>query len=198
MSRIRRRQRPMMPVTPQQKAIAVNDKFGNKGIAKQQGTTRQIYDTLPLDGRTTYQFFQEANTRQFPLSNVGALGRMEVGETLVIEAAYITQLTYTTTITAFTAVTLGTAPVVGGELSFSIANNTVLKPTPMLSFIDQYNSASQFQLQSVFEFGTQLVILPMVEFVATLRMAAGLTVVNDYLRFTLTGVGSILAPRNTF
>ena len=45
-------------VTPQQKMVAVNNKFGNNNIASQQGTTRVLFDSIPLDGRTTFRFFE--------------------------------------------------------------------------------------------------------------------------------------------
>jgi hypothetical protein len=41
----------MGTVTPQMKNIAVNDRFGNSGIKKQQGSTVIKYDTLPLARR---------------------------------------------------------------------------------------------------------------------------------------------------
>jgi hypothetical protein len=34
--------------TPQEKIVAVNKKFGNTGIQSQQGTSRIIYDSLPM------------------------------------------------------------------------------------------------------------------------------------------------------
>ena len=37
--------------SPQRKAIGVNDKFGNKGIKKQQGSTVIKYDTLEITGQ---------------------------------------------------------------------------------------------------------------------------------------------------
>ena len=49
-------------VTPQQKMVAVNKKFGNTNIKNQQGTTRVIYDSLPLDGRTNFRFFENNYT----------------------------------------------------------------------------------------------------------------------------------------
>jgi len=64
----------MNSVTPQRKLIANTDKFNNAGIKKQQGTTRAIYDSLPLDGRTNFRFFEESNNRNFPLTNTGADG----------------------------------------------------------------------------------------------------------------------------
>ena len=85
-------------VTPQMKAVAVNDKFGNSGIKKQQGSTVIKYDTLPLDGRTEFRFFEESNQRNFPLSNTGADGnKLGVGNSMVIERVYLTVGTYNPT-----------------------------------------------------------------------------------------------------
>jgi hypothetical protein len=82
-------------VTPQQKMVAVNNKFGNSNIKNQQGTTRVIYDSLPLDGRTTFRFFENANNRTFPLTNIGSEGnRLEVGSTFTIEKAYLISVQY--------------------------------------------------------------------------------------------------------
>jgi hypothetical protein len=46
-------------ITPQQKIVGVNNKFGNTNIKNQQGTTRVLYDSLPLDGRTNFRFFEK-------------------------------------------------------------------------------------------------------------------------------------------
>jgi len=43
--------------TPQDKLVAVSNNFGLPGIQDQQGTTVIKYDSLPLDGSTTYRFF---------------------------------------------------------------------------------------------------------------------------------------------
>ena len=42
--------RIIQQTTPQDKIVGVNNKFGNTNIKNQQGTTRVIYDSLPLDG----------------------------------------------------------------------------------------------------------------------------------------------------
>ena len=49
--------------TPQRKIIGVNNRYGNSAIKKQQGSTVIKYDTLPIDGSTTYRFFEGANNR---------------------------------------------------------------------------------------------------------------------------------------
>jgi hypothetical protein len=45
-------------ITPQNKIVGVNNKFGNTNIKNQQGTTRVIFDSLPLDGSTELRFFE--------------------------------------------------------------------------------------------------------------------------------------------
>ena len=72
-------------ITPQQKLVAVNNKFGNSSIKDQQGTTRLIYDTLPLSGTSakTLRFFEDSASRQFPFSNTGSDGnKLGVGNTM--------------------------------------------------------------------------------------------------------------------
>ena len=76
-------------LTPQQKAVAVNNRFGNTNIKGQQGTTRVIYDSLALDGSTELRFFENSASRQYPLTNIGSEGnRLTVGDTFVIQKIY--------------------------------------------------------------------------------------------------------------
>jgi len=69
--------------TPQDKIVSVNNKFGNTNIKGQQGTTRVLFDSLPLDGSTELRFFENSSSRQYPFTNIGAEGnRLNVGENL--------------------------------------------------------------------------------------------------------------------
>ena len=58
-------------VTPQQKAIGVNNRFGNVNILKNQGSSVELYDTLDLTvanaGSGTTLRFSSIFTR--PLNN---------------------------------------------------------------------------------------------------------------------------------
>ena len=66
--------------TPQRKIIGVNKNYGNSGIKRQQGSTVILYDTLDITIDSTYRFFEGANNRDFPLTNVGASGnKLPVG-----------------------------------------------------------------------------------------------------------------------
>lgn len=188
--------------TPQRKAIGVNDKFGNTGIKKQQGSTVIKYDSLPLDGRTEYRFFDGSSQRNFPLSNTGSDGnKLGVGNTLVLERAYLSIVSFVEgAVSEVEVLSLATTSpnILTSEFSFSIANSEVIKQVPILSWLPQFNKVAENQLNTNFEFDTQLVIPPLLEYVATLRLPAGVTSQDSFLRLTVEGTGAIIAPRTTF
>lgn len=190
--------------TPQRKAVGVNDKFGNTGIKNQQGSTVIKYDSLPLDGRSTYRFFEQSAQRNFPFSNTGSDGnKLGVGNTLVVERAYLSLIK--TDPISFEIISVENITLAGSdpnillsELSFSIANSEVIKNVPVLSWLPEFNKVAENQLNSNFEFDTQVVIPPLLEYVASLRLPAGVTQKGSYLRLTIEGTGAIIAPRTTF
>lgn len=190
-------------VTPQMKNISVNDRFGNSGIKKQQGSTVIKYDTLPLDGRTEFRFFEESNQRNFPLSNTGADGnKLGVGNSMVVERAYLTVGTYNPTTNQWLTVDStdinSNVAVLTSEFGFTIANSQVIKNIPILSWIANFNKVAENQLNSNFEFDTQIIIPPLLEFVATLRTQKYTAVTETYVRLTIEGSGAIIAPKTTF
>jgi hypothetical protein len=190
-------------VTPQAKNIAVNDRFGNSGIKKQQGSTVIKYDTLPLDGRTEFRFFEESNQRNFPLSNTGADGnKLGVGNSMVVERAYLTVGTYNPTTNRWLtldATDIGSnVALLTSEFGFTIANSQVIKNVPLLSWIADFNKNAENNLNSNYEFDTQIIIPPLLEFVATLRTQGYTAVSETYVRLTLEGSGAIIAPKTTF
>jgi len=204
--------------TPQRKAIGVNDKFGNKGIKKQQGSTVIKYDTLEITGQREFRFFEGSASRVFPLTNCQTEGnKLGVGNTLVLERAYLTVVQETTTegVTTTNIFPLGFGGDCGcgdtpdgqnqfalGEFGFEIANSQVVKNVPYLSWTPQFNKVAENSINYNFDFDTQIVIPPLLEFVATLRVPAytwaPATGVKYFLRLTIEGTGAIIAPRTTF
>ena len=190
-------------VTPQMKNISVNDRFGNTGIKKQQGSTIIKYDTLPFDGRTEFRFFEESNQRNFPLSNTGADGnKLGVGNSMVVERAYLTIGTYQASTNAWLTIDTtdigSNVAILTSEFGFTIANSQVIKNVPVLSWIADFNKSAENNLNSNYEFDTQIIIPPLLEFVATLRTQKYTAVDNTYVRLTIEGSGAIIAPKTTF
>ena len=190
--------------TPQRKAIGINDKFGNTGIKQQQGSTIIKYDTLPLDGSTELRFFQGSANRNYPYSNTGSDGnKLGVGNSLVVERAYLSFITTAegdpTIIDTVGVVSLSTnVAVTLSEFSFSIANTEVIKQVPVMSWLPEFNKVAENQLNTNFEFDTQVVIPPLLEYIATLRLPKYTAIPDVYLRLTIEGTGAIISPRATF
>lgn len=148
------------PGTPQSKAIGVNDKFGNFGIKEQQGTTRIIYDALPLvAGRTTYEFFKNCKTRLFPFTNLPE-NKLQVGETIVIQSYYMflilvdtnknNEVTKIAQLSSFEA----TRPIYRSDFDLLIGENRVLKQVSVTSAAAPFNVDANFAINSLLSSST--------------------------------------------
>ena len=191
-------------ITPQQKIVSVNNKFGNTNIKEQQGTTRVIFDSLPLDGSTELRFFENASARQYPFTNIGAEGnRLNVGETFVVQKVYF-GLIFTDGDTGlyldFEPLTpFGTTAWSYGEWSFLIANSQVIKQLPFLtSFDSTYNVTGVNAIDEAFSTFTDIVIPPLLEYVLTYRIPTYTALENTRLVCFIEGTAGILAPQTTF
>lgn len=190
-------------VTPQSKAISVNNRFGNTGVKRQQGSSVELYDTLPLTvaqaGQgTTLRFFEDAQTRTFPDTNLENSNQLSVGETLVTENIYFTLITETDGALSKAEGFALTNELCRSEFSIEIANSVVLKRLPLLSTIGIFNESASIDNQAVYQFYTQLVIPPLLNFAVALRIPAFTLSANAEVRCNIAGVGSLLAPRTTF
>jgi len=194
-------------ITPQEKIIRVTNKLGASDIKNQQGTTREIYDTIqiPITPATMgeFRFFDESN-RVFPFSNINN-GKLEVGEALAIEYFSMCVIEKTIATGALEVKTLeasGYYPILAGDVLVTISNSQVIKPQPITSTMPEFNQFSKHQYHNVYRFKTNVVLSPMISFAFVVRCFAPIT--NDgeglvkYLKLTVGGAGSIFAPKTTF
>lgn len=192
--------------TPQDKIVAVNNKFGNSNIKNQQGTTRVIFDSLPLDGTTELRFFENAGSRQYPFTNIGAEGnRLNVGETFVVQKVYFGIIALdpdTGLYNGFdTLNAYGISDWSYGEWSFLIANSQVIKQLPFATCF--YPAAGQAvtavnSVDEAFSTFTDIVIPPLLEYVLTVRTPNYGANDNYRLVCFIEGTAGILAPQTTF
>jgi hypothetical protein len=189
-------------VTPQMKGIGVNDRFGNTSIRKQQGTSREIYDSILVTQAEriqgfTIRFFEDVQSRSFPLTNLDNTNQLTVGETLITENYYIARAQVEE------GVTQRFSPLdefeKQGILSFELANSITIQRIPTLSSVGEFNVNAQFPEYASYNFYTQVVIPPLLNFVFIFRCPPNPGANNDTLyRFNVAGVGSLIAPRTTF
>lgn len=191
-------------LTPQQKIVAVNNKFGNTNIKGQQGTTRVLFDSLPLDGSTELRFFENAASRQYPFTNIGSEGnRLNVGETFVVQKVYFGVIETDPDTGAFKDFQelqpFGFSAWQVGEWSFLIANSQVIKQLPFQNcFIAGNNVTGVNENDEAFSTFTDIVIPPLLEYVLTYRISNYTAVEDTRLVCFIEGTAGILAPQTTF
>lgn len=189
--------------TPQRKIIQVNKRYGNTGIKRQQGSTVVKYDTIELTATTqTLRFFEGATNRQFPFTNINSEGnKLPVGSSMIVERAYLTLLDFNAD-QGFTKITEpANAPNLAcGEFGLMVANKEVIKNVPILSWIPPFNKSAGSIAYNNFEFDTQVSLLPLLEYIATIRFAQPLADITEgqYLRLTIEGTGAIISPSSPF
>jgi hypothetical protein len=191
-------------LTPQQKLVGVNNKFGNTGIKDQQGTTRIIYDSLPVNGtNTNFRFFEDSASRNFPLTNTGSDGnKLGVGDTMVIESVQFIYFDVTNATGVITS--QGTLINAGNSLfmfDFEIANNKVIKKLTLSEGTAAYNKNTAVADCDI-ELETQIVLPPLLPFVLELRTPTAFPAAGAgktrYFQAQIIGTGGIIAPRTTF
>lgn len=183
--------------------VAVNNKFGNTNIKGQQGTTRVLFDSIPLTGSTELRFFENAGSKQYPFTNIGAEGnRLNVGDTFVVQKIYFGIMIIDADTGAVLDFTGGLTPFGQlniGELSFQIANSQVIKQLPLSAFYKPELNPTAVNAKDVaLDCFTDIVIPPLLEYVLTLRLANAVSNPTERLVCFIEGSAGIISPQTTF
>jgi hypothetical protein len=198
-------------VTPQEKIVAVNKRFGNTGIQSQQGTSRIIYDSLPVtnNGQTTFRFYEDSSSRTFPFTNTGSDGnKLGVGDTMVLGSIMLYAVQRATATGIFNDIGVNLSGTTQGQLAylnFEIANNQVVKKVTLTEGSQYYNNSTSTTNTNV-ELETEIVIPPLLPYVLELRTPISLYTILGapaaghawFVFAQIIGVGGIIAPRTTF
>ena len=185
----------MVP-TQGQKLGHTNKQIGNPSVAKQQGTTRIIYDTLPLDGRSEYRFFDGSGQRTFPRTNLPQ-NQFQVGESMVVKRMTLSVLTFdavTGQVTAIQTLDAAGTPsaLYAGDLNLLIANNRVTKDHSLIHMKPEFNKDAKSTTYANYKFFTDLVIPSLLQFVFQIRVPVIAAIATKELRLTVEGVGALL------
>ncbi len=188
-----------------QKISKKNDFFGIPNANTMQGTSRELYDSLPFENNTTqFNFFREAGSRTFPDTNLAENGnKLPVGDSFGMQGFYLS-ITKKETIedpkteqilVDFIADNkyqhLRTA-----ELDLYVGNSRVIKELPLIGSLSFANRFAQSD-KIVYLLDTPIVIPQQVMFYAILRVPnfsipEDENITERKLRLTLTGMGGLL------
>ena len=167
-------------------------------VTKEQGTTREFYDSLPLDGRETMQFFKNCASRQFPLTNLSE-NKLQPAETMAVQKLYFSVITMTAdTLIPVDFETIEEAALpglYGADWSIHFDTQTVVKETPLASSKSNFNRMAWFAANEVVWLATNISLIPNKLFWLTLRMPEYTPVDDTYLRCTWIGQGTIATSR---
>ena len=187
-------------VTPSAKLAMVNNKLGNPGLKKNQGSTFEVYDyvnvTTGIGTAQVLRFFQSVNTKTAPFTNLQQ-NQLQVGEALSIEYIAFTRL-----VTDRAGVLKSLTPLLNlSELSLSqmsilLDNSRIIKVNSLMRSFEAFNTKGGTAKNFLFYPNTDLVIPPQISFTTELAVpnntdTAG---VDDvvYYGCHLFGTGSIL------
>jgi hypothetical protein len=187
--------------TQLQKALHVAEKFGNPASGA-QFTERAIYDSLPLDGRTTFRFFENCSSRRFPLTNLSE-NKLQTQENLVVKYVSLEVATYTdatyTECTDIAPLSTNYNGLYRSDISLQIAQSQVLKPFPLDGINPNFNATAQHSTSNIVKLGTDLTIPQLLEFVCQLQTTT-YTPTSEFevLVLKLSGQATIFSPRASF
>lgn len=206
-----------VPFAAQQEQV---NKFlqANRALGAQmdqmQGTTRNVYDTVNMDGKSSYSFFSEIPSKQgtanylanAPATNIND-NRFEPGEGMVIKE--ISFINYATTTANIADLNLALGAL--GLIDVVVGNNQVIKALPLLagstiSPINNINQKTSISNESKrylsVRLFTNIVIPPQIQFFVNLRLpfapSNAPNVSMSALRCYLKGYGKLFNPRNNY
>lgn len=182
--------------------IATNEQFGNRNIKNQQSTSRVIYDALPADGRTLFEFFKNVSAHpDIPFANISE-NKLQVQESLTIRRLYFCVLIFNTDTGVFTNVTdlttAGLLEIYGGDYETKFDTMTVAKPNPLSSQLPAFSKNSNHTENEWIWLDNDAVIIPDVQFQVNLHVPPYTPAANTFIRLVMEGFGSLFSPKSQF
>ena len=190
-------------VTAGAKLALVNNKLGNSGLKKNQGSTFEIYDYIDVTGtigtNQVLRFFGSVNTKTFPFTNIQQ-NQLQVGEALAIEYIALTRLEITTAggvdkLTSQTSL-LNVTGLALSQFSLLLDNSRILKNNSLTRANSIFNPKGKTGANNLFYPDTDLTIPPQISFTAELQTPANTDVAGTdkkvYYGCHLFGTGAIL------
>ena len=172
---------------PQQQVIGVNERLGNVAVKDMQGTTRAIFDSLPVNAQNNYRFFDGVQNRIFPDANLNQ-NRFEPGESLAIQSIAIL---------GFSGGGFGFPAA--GYVNLYIGNQRVLKDFPMEYANVLLGTSNRNTASGIIYLETPIVIPPQIEFyIEYIGTVPGQGPPATRAYCILQGMGTLLNTQNTY
>lgn len=185
-------------LTAQAKTTAVARSMGLDNIQNQQGTSRQIYDTLELDGTNNFQFFQNVQSRDYPFTNLNQ-NKLQEGETMAVQRMYFSVIlvsAVTSQVTDVLTFEEATLPqFYSADWSVFFDTIQTIKDTSLTSQCSKFNKFASYANNEVITMDNNIILPTNIQWRVALRTPTYTPVANSYIRCTLEGFGTIWSPK---
>lgn len=185
-------------VTPNAKIALVNNKLGNPALKNNQGTSSEVYDYVKVTpgSAAVIRFFDNVNTKTFPLTNIQQ-NQLQAGEALSIEYAAFTRMVIKAgVITNFDALTAVLPALSLAGFQLLLDNSRLIKANSLVRSYADLNTKGGTATNSLYYPDTDLVIPPQIQFTAELNVPANTDTSAEgetvYYGCHLFGTGAIL------
>ena len=185
-------------VTPNAKIALVNNKLGNPALKNNQGTSSEVYDYVKVTAGSAavIRFFDNVNTKTFPLTNIQQ-NQLQAGEALSIEYAAFTRMVIKAgVITNFDALTAVLPALSLAGFQLLLDNSRLIKANSLVRSYADLNTKGGTATNSLYYPDTDLVIPPQIQFTAELNVPANTDTSAEgetvYYGCHLFGTGAIL------
>lgn len=187
-------------VTANAKIALVNNKLGNPALKNNQGTSSEVYDYVKVTPGSAgvIRFFEQANTKTFPLTNLTAGGNaLQAGEALSVEHIGFSRLVIKAgVLTSFSALTATVAELSLCGFQLLLDNSRLIKANSLVRSFADFNNKGGTAANSLFYPDTDLVIPPQIQFTAELNVPANTDTATEgeevYYGCHIFGTGAIL------
>lgn len=189
-------------ITAQAKLAAVNNKLGNPGLKKNQGSSVEVWDYIKITtpgAAGVIRFFENVNAKSFPFTNIQQ-NQLQVGEALAVEYIAFTRMEIdkVSGVINTWASLLSSAPTTSlSGLSFLLDNSRIIKNNSLTRSSKFLNTKGQTAENNLFYPDTDLTIPPQISFTTELNIPANSDTasterVDVYYGCHLFGTGAIL------
>lgn len=189
-------------VTPNAKLALVNNRLGNPGLKKNQGSSVEIWDyinvTAAIGTAQTIRFFENVNTKQLPYTNIQQ-NQLQVGEALAIEYIAFTRIALDKDgmVLCTQKALVDVTGLALSQFSFLLDNSRIIKNNSLTRTNPLFNTKGQTATNSLFYPDTDLTLPPQISFTGELTIPANCDKVGTeessvYYGIHLFGTGAIL------
>jgi len=187
-------------VTAGAKLAMVNNKLGNPGLKKNQGSSSEIYDyvnvTATIGQTQVIRFFSSVNTKTFPLTNLTNGNLLQVGEALAVQYACFTRMEIKAGEVVSITPLLNLTGFAVSQFSLLLDNSRIIKTNSLMRSLEAFNTKGGTAKNYTFYPDTDLTIPPQISFTAELQIPANTDTApadtDVYYGCHLLGTGAIL------